>query len=102
MAENPSKKLKITTIYSYGANEVEQDGILDEENPEDTTRLDDSSRDFLEGVIKDYNENFGTSYDTSSDKFQNYYKDVSLCMKNRQIDLLIVVNMFLTGLTLLL
>ena len=44
-----------------------------------------------------YNETFGTSYDTSSDKFQNYYKDVSLRMKNRQIDILIVVNMFLTG-----
>lgn len=97
MAENPSKKLKIATIFSYGANEEEQDGILDEENPEDTTRLDSSSRDFLEGAIKDYNETFGTSYDTSSDKFQNYYKDVSLRMKNRQIDLLIVVNMFLTG-----
>lgn len=97
MEENPSKKLKIATIFSYGANEEEQDGILDEENPEDTTRLDSSSRDFLEGAIKDYNETFGTTYDTSSDKFQNYYKDVSLRMKNRQIDLLIVVNMFLTG-----
>jgi type I restriction enzyme R subunit len=59
--------------------------------------LDATSRDFLEGAIKDYNETFGTSYDTSSDKFQNYYKDVSMRMKNRQIDLLIVVNMFLTG-----
>lgn len=97
MAENPSKTLKIATIFSYGANEEEQDGILDEENPEDTTRLDSSSRDFLAGAIKDYNATFGTSYDTSSDKFQNYYKDVSLRMKNRQIDLLIVVNMFLTG-----
>ena len=97
MAENPSKALKIATIFSYGANEEEQDGILDEENPEDTTRLDSSSRDFLKGAIKDYNATFGTSYDTSSDKFQNYYKDVSLRMKNRQIDLLIVVNMFLTG-----
>ena len=97
MAENPSKKLNVTTIFSYGANEAEQDGILDEENSEDTTQLDATSRDFLEGVIKDYNATFGTSYDTSSDKFQNYYKDVSLRMKNRQIDLLIVVNMFLTG-----
>lgn len=97
MAENPSKALKIATIFSYGANEEEQDGILDEENPEDTTQLDSSSRDFLAGAIKDYNATFGTSYDTSSDKFQNYYKDVSLRMKNRQIDLLIVVNMFLTG-----
>ena len=97
MAANPSKKLNIATIFSYAANEEEQDGILDEENPEDTTHLDLSSRDFLDGAIKDYNETFGTSYDTSSDKFQNYYKDVSLRMKNRQIDLLIVVNMFLTG-----
>ena len=97
MAANPSKALKIATIYSYGANEAEEDGILDEENPENTTSLDASSRDFLDGAIKDYNATFGTSYDTSSDNFQNYYKDVSLRMKNRQIDILIVVNMFLTG-----
>ncbi len=97
MAQNPLKKLKIATIYSYGANEAEEDGILDEENPEDTTQLDATARDFLEGAIKDYNEAFKTNYDTSSDKFQNYYKDVSLRMKNKEIDLLIVVNMFLTG-----
>lgn len=97
MKENPSKKLKIATIFSYGANEEESDGILGEENSEDTTRLDNTSRDFLDGAIKDYNEMFQTKYDTSSDRFQNYYKDVSLRMKNRQIDLLIVVNMFLTG-----
>lgn len=64
---------------------------------EDTSALDESSRDFLARAIEDYNEMFHTSYDTSSDKFQNYYKDVSLRMKNREIDLLIVVNMFLTG-----
>lgn len=97
MAENPSSKIKIALIYSYGANEAEEDGILDEENSEDTTQLDATSRDFLEGAIKDYNEMFKTNYDTSSDKFQNYYKDVSLRMKNKEIDLLIVVNMFLTG-----
>lgn len=97
MEVNPTKKLNIATIYSYGANEEDLGGILDEENPEDTTKLDLSSRDFLDGAIKDYNATFGTSYDTSSNKFQNYYKDVSLRMKNRQIDLLIVVNMFLTG-----
>ena len=68
-----------------------------EENPESTTNLDQPSRDFLEGAIKDYNQMFSTNYDTSSDKFQNYYKDLSLRMKNRQVDLLIVVNMFLTG-----
>ena len=59
--------------------------------------MDTSSREFLENAIADYNKMFGTTYDTSSDKFQNYYKDVSLRMKNREIDLLIVVNMFLTG-----
>jgi len=51
----------------------------------------------LENAILDYNKMFGTSYDTSSDKFQNYYKDVSERVKNREIDILIVVNMFLTG-----
>ena len=97
MAEDPSKKLRIATIYSYGANEEETDGILDEENPEDTTNLDQSSRDFLDGAIKDYNEMFHTNYSTDGDKFQNYYKDVSLRMKNKELDLLIIVNMFLTG-----
>ncbi len=92
-----AQRLKIATIYSYGANEEEIDGILVEENPESTTNLDQPSRDFLEGAIKDYNRMFSTNYDTSSDKFQNYYKDLSLRMKNRQVDLLIVVNMFLTG-----
>ena len=97
-AEIPeAQRLKIATIYSYGANEEEIDGILAEENPESTTQLDQQSRDFLEGAIQDYNKMFSTNYDTSSDKFQNYYKDLSLRMKNRQVDLLIVVNMFLTG-----
>ena len=96
MAADPSKKLRIATIYSYGANEAEVDGILDEENPEDTSALDVSSRDFLEKAIQDYNRTFQTNYDTSSEKFQNYYKDVSLRMKNKELDLLIVVNMFLT------
>ncbi len=54
-------------------------------------------RDFLEAAIRDYNSTFSTNYDTSSDKFQNYYKDLSLRVKNREIDILIVVNMFLTG-----
>ena len=92
-----AQRLKIATIYSYGANEEEIDGILAEENPESTTNLDQQSRDFLDGAIKDYNKMFGTNYDTSSERFQNYYKDLSLRMKNRQVDLLIVVNMFLTG-----
>ncbi len=97
MDEDPTKKLRVATIYSYGANEEETDGILDEENPEDTSALDQNSRDFLENAIKDYNELFHTNYSTDGDKFQNYYKDVSLRMKNKELDLLIVVNMFLTG-----
>ena len=93
------KQLKIATIYSFSANEEdpEIDGILDDENPEDTSKLDQSSRDFLEAAIQDYNKMFKMNFDTSSDKFQSYYKDVSERVKNREIDLLIVVNMFLTG-----
>jgi len=90
------KKLKVATIFSYSANEEESDGMIDE-NSEDTSGLDKSSRDFLEAAIADYNRMFGTFYDTSSDKFQNYYKDVSERVKNREIDILVVVNMFLTG-----
>jgi len=100
LAELPSdKQLKIAIIYSYGVNEddPEIDGLIGDENPEDTSKLDKSSRDFLEAAIKDYNKMFKTNFDTSSDKFQNYYKDVSKKVKERDIDLLIVVNMFLTG-----
>jgi len=100
MAGLPSdKQLKIATIYSFSANEgdPEIDGIIDDENPEDTSKLDQSSRDFLDTAIKDYNKLFKTNFDTSSDKFQNYYKDVSQRVKDREIDLLLVVNMFLTG-----
>jgi len=97
LAEVPSdKKLKVATIYSFGVNDEDADGMVDE-NSEDTAGLDVSSRDFLESAIADYNTMFGTSYDTSSDKFQNYYKDVSQRVKDREIDVLIVVNMFLTG-----
>ncbi len=95
-------KLKIAIIYSFGVNTEEMDlpartGGLIDENSEDTSGLDKSSRDFLDSAIKDYNAMFGTSYDTSSDKFQNYYKDVSERVKNREVDILLVVNMFLTG-----
>lgn len=91
-----AQRLKVGLIYSYAANEAEADGLLDEEEFE-TGNLDASARDFLEDAIQDYNDLYGTSYDTSSDKFQNYYKDMSLRLKNREIDLVIVVNMFLTG-----
>lgn len=97
MAAEPSKQLRVAVIYSYAPNEEVGSGLLGEENSEDTGGLDQSSRDFLEGAIDDYNKMFDTNYDTSGEKFQNYYKDVSLRMKNRELDLLIVVNMFLTG-----
>jgi len=94
-----AKRLKVALIYSYAPNETEDEtgaGLLGEEEFE-THGLDASSRDFLEDAIQDYDEMFGTSFDTSAEKFQNYYKDLSLRIKNREIDLVIVVNMFLTG-----
>ena len=92
----PDRRLKIGLIYSYGANDASDDGILDDE-AFDTDAMSMGDRRFLEDAIQDYNDIFGTSYDTSSDKFQNYYKDLSQRLKNRELDLAIVVNMFLTG-----
>lgn len=98
MKAHPEQAIKIATIYSFAPNEEEDNGFLGEENSDDTKGLDATSRDFLDNIIEnDYNKYFGTKYDTSADKFPNYYKDVSLRMKNKDIDLLIVVNMFLTG-----
>ncbi len=69
-----AQRLKIGTIYSYSANEEDIDGILAEENPERTTQLDQQSRDFLEGAIKDYNQMFSTNYDTSGDKIRTFFE----------------------------
>lgn len=91
-----NKRLKVGLIYSYAANEADGSDLLDDEEFE-TEALDMDARSFLEDAIQDYNDMFGTSFDTSSDKFQNYYKDLSLRLKRREIDLVIVVNMFLTG-----
>ncbi|EGB2778158.1 type I restriction endonuclease subunit R [Campylobacter upsaliensis] len=87
-----SKALKIGIIYSYAPNDE-----LEEENSEDTTALPKSQRDFLDAAISDYNAIFACRFDSSADNFQNYYKDFSLKLKNRELDLAIVVNMFLTG-----
>ncbi len=92
----PDQRLKIGIIFSYAANEDIGDDYLGEEVFE-TEALDQSSRDFLDAAISDYNAIFATTFDTSADKFQNYYKDLSLRLKRREIDLVIVVNMFLTG-----
>lgn len=90
------KNLTVAMIYSYAPNEETIGGLLDEESF-DTDSLDKASRDFLEDAIKDYNAKFKTNYSTSGDCFQDYYKDLSMRVKNREVDLLLVVNMFLTG-----
>ena len=91
-----NRALNIATIYSFAPNEEDPEDALPEEEFE-TDALDQSSRDFLDAAIRDYNDIFHTNFDTSADKFQNYYKDLSMRVKNREVDLLIVVNMFLTG-----
>lgn len=100
------ERLKVVTIFSYSPNEKYSDStdarsmgdyVLGEENPESTANLDENSREFLQNAINDYNQMFGMHYDTSNNEFQSYYKDVSMRMKNKEIDILIVVNMFLTG-----
>lgn len=91
------RDLTIATIFSFAPNEEDSaDGILEDESF-DTEGLDQSSRDFLEMAIDDYNGIFKTNFDTSSKGFQDYYKDLSDKVKKREVDLLIVVNMFLTG-----
>ena len=99
LAEPGTPDLKVATIFTYAANEPEEDewGLGDDENPEEAGKLDMQSRDALDAAIKDYNKMWNTNFSTDGDKFQNYYKDVSLRMKNKQIDILIVVGMFLTG-----
>ena len=90
-----NRNLKIAAIYSYGVNEDDLEGFIDDEDF-DTGSLDKTSRDFLDYAINDYNKTFSTNFDTGS-TFENYYKDVSQRMKNKELDILIVVNMFLTG-----
>lgn len=97
LRKQPGRRLNVALIYSSGTEEDVQTGLLGEENSEDTSDLDEDSREFLKKAIVDYNRTFQTHFDVKGELFQNYYKDVSLRMKNREIDLLIVVNMFLTG-----
>lgn len=90
------EKLRVALIYSWSANEEEIDGIIVDEEL-DASNLDQSSRDFLDAAIDEYNGVFGTKFSTDGDGFEGYYKDVSRRMKERELDLLIVVGMFLTG-----
>lgn len=94
--ERGGERLKVAIIYSFGPNEADDGCGLPDESF-DVESLDTPSRDFLADAIADYNAMFSTSFDTSSQDFQNYYKDLSDRMKKRQVDLAIVVNMFLTG-----
>jgi len=89
---------KIATIYSYGVNEddTSTDYLMDEDS-DSTDALSVDDRAFLANAIAEYNQTFGTQYDTSGTLFPNYYKDLSMRVKNGEIDILIVVNMFLTG-----
>ena len=92
-----AKDLTIATIYSFAANEEDTaDGILDDEGFE-TELLDQSSREFLDFAISEYNKKFKTNFSSEGNGFQDYYKDLSDRVKHREVDILIVVNMFLTG-----
>jgi len=95
--EEKHKDLTIATIYSFAANEEDtSDGILDDEGFE-TDLLDQTSREFLDFAIDEYNKKFKTNFSSEGNGFQDYYKDLSDRVKKREVDLLIVVNMFLTG-----
>jgi len=94
--EHKGERLKIALIYSFISNEDEPSGFLADEQFE-LEGLDQSSRDFLDAAIVDYNDLFDTNYDTSADKFYNYYIDLSERIRKRKVDLTIVANMFLTG-----
>lgn len=93
--------LKIATIFSYGTNEDDKDAngfIPDEMDANDTGKVNKHTRDKLEEFIADYNQMFNTKYHTkSSEIYYNYYKDIGKRVKKKEIDLLLVVNMFLTG-----
>ena len=91
------KPLKIATIFSFAANE-EQNAIgeIPDENFEPSA-MDATAKEFLTKAIDDYNAMFRTSFGVDSKEFQNYYRDLAKRVKNKEIDLLIVVGMFLTG-----
>lgn len=91
------KPLKIATIFSFAANE-EQDAVGDiQDESFDVSAMNSSAKEFLNSAIADYNAFFKTSFSVDSNGFQNYYRDLAKRVKSREIDLLIVVGMFLTG-----
>lgn len=91
------KRLKVATIYSFAANEERNAiGDIPDENFE-TSAMESTAKEFLDKVISDYNDYFKTNFSTNGSEFQNYYKDLSKKVKDKKIDILIVVGMFLTG-----
>ena len=89
--------LKIATIFSFAANE-EQDAIGDiVDESFEVEAMTSSAKEFLKSAIDDYNGYFATNYDVDAKSFQNYYRDLAKRVKNKEVDLLIVVGMFLTG-----
>lgn len=97
MQKNSEKKLKIATIFSFAANEEQSAiGEITDETFEPIA-MNSSAKEFLSKAISDYNDMFQTSFDVDSKKFQNYYRDLNNRVRNQEIDLLIVVGMFLTG-----
>ncbi|WP_454796522.1 HsdR family type I site-specific deoxyribonuclease [Novosphingobium lindaniclasticum] len=97
LQDGSEKPLKIVTIFSFAANE-EQNAIGEiRDEGFDVSAMDSSGKEFLNAVIRDYNLLFGTSFSTDGNGFQNYYRDLANRVKAREVDLLIVVGMFLTG-----
>lgn len=91
------KKLKVASIFSFQANEEQASiGEIADENF-NPSAMNSSAKEFLDRIIADYNKSFGTNYSTEAGEFQNYYKDLSRMVKGKEVDLLIVVGMFLTG-----
>lgn len=95
--ERAPEDMKIATIFTYHANEADDENVDLDNDPLETENapVNQHSRDFLEQCITDYNDTYGSNY--STDKFYDYYKDIQKRIKNKQVDLVLVVNMFLTG-----
>ncbi|MEL9048923.1 HsdR family type I site-specific deoxyribonuclease, partial [Escherichia coli] len=91
------KPLRVATIFSFAANE-EQNAIGEiSDETFDTSAMDSSAKEFLDAAIREYNDHFQMNFSTDSKGFQNYYRDLAQRVKNQDVDLLIVVGMFLTG-----
>ncbi|ASV12266.1 DEAD/DEAH box helicase [Leptospira santarosai] len=97
LQKDQDKPLKVATIFSFSANE-EQDAVGEiQDESFEVSVMESTAKEFLRAAINDYNALFQTNFGVDSNKFQNYYRDLAKKVKDREIDLLIVVGMFLTG-----